>query len=176
MGAFNQWAFEVIYGWSHRYPLLDIVGVFFAEYLAYFLVAAFFVLLYYEKEWPRRFYLFAEGAIAVMLSRGLVTEIIRFFSHHLRPFDAIGIKPLIPESGWSFPSGHMTFYFALAMVVWYTNRKWGQWFLVLTAIMGIARIYVGVHWPLDILGGAAIGVLSAVVVRYLLKTPRSKLL
>ena len=41
--------------------------------------------------------------------------------------------------------------------------------------MGIARIYVGVHWPLDILGGIIIGIASAIFIRRILKSSREKL-
>jgi len=67
------------------------------------------------------------------------------------------------------------FFFTLAMVVFYRNRKWGTWFFIWALINGIARIYVGVHWPLDILGGALIGILSAIFIHWLLRDSREKL-
>jgi undecaprenyl-diphosphatase len=175
MSAFNYSVFQFIYGFAHRSVALDVVGIFFANYLAYFLGLAFLLLVWRQNGWRRKLYLFAEGALAVIVSRGLITEIIRFFYYHPRPFDALGFTPLIPESGASFPSGHMTFFFALAMVVWYANRKWGIWFFVLSALIGVARIYVGVHWPLDILGGIVIGLVSGVFVHWLFKESREKL-
>lgn len=170
--SFNQSVFQAIYGLSHRNFFFDDLGVFLAQYLPYLLVIAFLILIYYEDGWRRRFYLFIEGTMAVIISRGLLTEVIRFFYHHPRPFDALGFTPLIAESGSSFPSGHMTFFFALAIVVWYVNRRWGVWFLFASALVGVARIYVGVHWPLDILGGAAIGILSAMFIHWLLRDAR----
>jgi undecaprenyl-diphosphatase len=61
------------------------------------------------------------------------------------------------------------------MAVWYANRKWGIVYLILVALMGVARIYVGVHWPLDILGGAAIGILSAMIIHWAFDETRQKL-
>ncbi len=175
MSSFNYSVFQFIYHFAHRSVLLDFLGIFFAQYLAYFLVLAFLILAWREAGWRRRFYLFAEGVLAVILSRGLVTEIIRFFYQHPRPFEVFNFTPLIPESGPSFPSGHMTFFFALAMVVWYANREWGIWFFILSAIIGAARIYVGVHWPLDILGGIAIGLACGAAVHWILKSSRESL-
>lgn len=173
--SFNSTVFQFIYHFARRNAFLDVAGVFLANYLAYFLVLGFLALIFYEKGWRRRFYLFAEAALAVILARGLITEAIRFFYYHARPFDALGFTPLVAESGSSFPSGHMTFFFALAMVVWYANRKWGVWYFLLSALIGVARIYVGVHWPLDILGGIAIGIACGALVHWLFGESRRKL-
>lgn len=171
----NQTLFLAIHQFAGRHLWLDDLGIFFAQYLAYFLVAAFLVLAYYQLGWRRKLYVFCEGAIAVMLSRGLVTEVIRLFYHHVRPFSFYNFTPLIQEAGWSFPSGHMAWFFALSLTVWYVNRTWGWWFFGLSFVMGIARIYVGVHWPLDILGGIVVGLLSAWFVHWLLRDVRQKL-
>ncbi len=175
MFSFNQAAFQFIYAAGHRNAFWNVLGIFFAEYLPYLLVLAFLVLVYYQNGWRRKVYLFSEGALAIILARGLVTEAIHFFYHHPRPFVFYGFTPLISESGWSFPSGHAAWFFALAFVVWYANRKWGWWFFALATIMGVARIYVGVHWPLDIAGGAAIGLLCAWFVHWLLMESRKGL-
>jgi len=175
MGNINTALFQWIYGLSHRNVFIDGVGIFFAQYFPYFLIIGFLVLVFYKKGIRQKLYLFCEGVLAVILARGIVTEVIRFFYHHPRPFDALGFTPLIAESGWSFPSGHATFYFALSMTVWFVNRKWGMWYLLAATVMGIARIYVGVHWPLDVLGGALIGIASGVFVHWFLKGPREAL-
>ena len=174
MSSFNLRFFDFIYGFSHRNILLDGVGIFFAQYLAYFLVAGFLILILNQKGTRRKIYVFCEGALAAILARGIITEVIHFF-YHPRPFEALHFIALIPESGPSFPSGHMTFFFALALAVGYTNKKWGAAYFLLAAIMGIARIYVGVHWPLDVLGGMVIGILSAIGIHWLLKDSRNKL-
>ena len=173
MEHFNQIAFSFVHGWAGRSGFFDGLGVFFAEYLAYFMVAGFLVFAYYQKGTRKKIYVFCEGAIAVMLSRGLVTEIIRQFYHHERPFSFFHFVPLIPEAGWSFPSGHMAWFFALSMVIWYVNRKWGYWYFGLSALMGLSRIYVGVHWPYDIIAGMVIGVGSAIFVHWLLRSSRN---
>ena len=157
MAALNQSLFQFIHHFAGRYSLLDDFGIFLSQYLAYFMVAGFLVLVYRENGWRKRLYVFAEGVLAVILARGLLTEIIRFFYHHERPFSFYNFTPLIRESGWSLPSGHAAFFFALGVAVWYRNRAWGGWYLALAVLMGVARIYAGVHWPLDIAAGAAIG-------------------
>jgi undecaprenyl-diphosphatase len=175
MTNLNQTVFQFIHQLAGRHIVLDYLGIFFAQYLPYFLVAAFLVLAYYQYGWRRKLYVFAEGAIAVIISRGLVTEIIRLFIHVPRPFSFYNFTPLIPEAGWGFPSGHAAWFFALSLTVYYVNKKWGWWFFGLSVLMGIARIYVGVHWPLDIIGGAIVGLLSAWFVHWLLRGPRKQL-
>ena len=175
MSSLNHVLFQFIYGLSHRNFLLDDLGIFCAQYLPYLLVLGFLILVFYENGWRRKWYLFSEAAIAIILSRGLLTEIIRFFYNHPRPFAVLGFTPLISESGSSFPSGHAAWFFALAMVIFFRNRKWGMWFFALSLVNGIARIYVGVHWPFDILGGAIVGILSAMFIHWFLGDSRKKL-
>ena len=175
MASLNLSLFQFIHGLSHRIFLLDDLGIFFAQYIPYILVLIFLILVFYEKGWRRKWYIFSEAAIAIILSRGFLTETISFFYNHPRPFDVLGFTPLISESGWSFPSGHAVLLFTLAMVVFYRNRKWGTWFFIWALVNGIARIYVGVHWPLDILGGAVIGILSAIFIHWFLRDSRKKL-
>ena len=150
----------------------DGLGIFLAEWLPYFLVLGFLFLIFTQRGSRHKLYWFAEGAMAIIIARGLVTEVIRFFYHHERPFSFYGFVPLISEAGWSFPSGHAAWFFAMAMTVWFINRKWGAWFFIFAIVNGIARVYVGVHWPLDIVGGAVVGILSALVVHWILKRSR----
>ena len=175
MSALNGILFQWIHQFAGRSIALDWLGIFLAEYLPYLLMVVFLILVFYEKGWRRRFYLFAECAVAIMISRGIVDEVIRFFYHHERPFSFFNFTPLIPEAGWSFPSGHASWFFAVAMIVWYANRKAGIWFFVLAALNGIARVYVGVHWPYDILAGVVVGILSAMLVHRLFRPERELL-
>ncbi len=88
---------------------------------------------------------------------------------------------LIPTSGWSFPSGHAVAGTALyPLLGWLAlrGRGLGAWgyaagFLV-GVFIGLSRLYVGVHWPSDVLAGWAIGVvLSGVAVGRLDSSPRT---
>jgi undecaprenyl-diphosphatase len=71
-------------------------------------------------------------------------------------------KPLVdvPSSG-AFPSGHATTAFACATVIAWGSPRLAVPAFVLAAAIAWSRVYVGVHWPLDVLGGAALGVLIA---------------
>jgi membrane-associated phospholipid phosphatase len=72
-------------------------------------------------------------------------------------------KPLVsvPHSG-SFPSGHAATAFACATVLAVLAPRLAVPAFVLAAVIAWSRVYNGVHWPLDVLGGAALGVLVAI--------------
>jgi undecaprenyl-diphosphatase len=169
MFLLDQRVFQFLYMTAYRNAFWNVFAIFFAEYLPYLMVVAFLVLVYYQNGWRRKVYLFCEAALAIILSRGIVTEVIRYFYHEPRPFSFYGLAPLFNETSWSFPSGHAAWFFALAMVAWFANRKWGWWYFLLALLMGVARVYAGVHWPIDIVGGAVTGIASALFIHWLLK-------
>ncbi|MGD1003543.1 MAG: phosphatase PAP2 family protein [Minisyncoccia bacterium] len=175
MFLLNQTLFPFFYAAGHHNAFSDVLAIFFAEWLPYLLVLAFLVLVYYQKGWRRKVYLFCEAALAIILARGIVTTAIQCFYHEPRPFSFYNFTPLISETGWSFPSAHAAWFFALALVIWFANRKWGWWFFALAVLMGLARIYAGVHWPMDVVGGAAVGLLCAWFVHWLLRGSRKGL-
>jgi undecaprenyl-diphosphatase len=71
----------------------------------------------------------------------------------------------------SFPSGHTATSFGVATIVllmtWGTrNVKWGWLLAVAAACVGVSRIYRGVHWPSDVVGGVCCGVLAGSLVYF----------
>lgn len=63
---------------------------------------------------------------------------------------------------YSFPSGHTMIGMTAAMSVFLYNRFWGGWLLALASLIGFSRLYLFVHFPTDVLAGAAAGILIAV--------------
>jgi undecaprenyl-diphosphatase len=82
-------------------------------------------------------------------------------------------KPLVsvPHSG-AFPSGHTTISFACAMTLTFFVPRAAPLFFLLAAAIGWSRVYVGVHYPLDVLGGAFLGVFVATALRWLVAALR----
>ncbi|MGE4276056.1 MAG: phosphatase PAP2 family protein [Lawsonibacter sp.] len=87
-----------------------------------------------------------------------------------RPWlDVAGLVPLIDEPDpYSFPSGHTCAAFAAAMIFWRALPE--SWVVVkalaitMAVLMGLSRVYVGVHYPSDVLAGAMVGCVCALSV------------
>lgn len=82
-----------------------------------------------------------------------------------RPYEVLGSHAVRPSSlteGLGFVSGHSTVAFACAAVLSpYLSRPWRVVVFGLAATVGISRIVVGAHFPLDVVGGAALGLMLA---------------
>lgn len=95
---------------------------------------------------------------------GLLSQALKRLIERPRPPD-LGAKALDEYlHAYSFPSGHATTSFALAVVAISithgTRRAWIGWLAVVLALMiGYSRVYRGVHYPSDVLGGALLGAL-----------------
>ncbi|MEK7624429.1 MAG: phosphatase PAP2 family protein [Patescibacteria group bacterium] len=170
MNSFDYSLFQIINGLARQNKFLDGLAIFLADYFQYLLIIlAIFLFFLKEKNWRRLIFVGSVFALSVILARGLITEIFRFFYSRPRPFIFLDFSPLVSQNPTgSFPSGHMTFYFVLALTVFLINKKWGWFFAGSVILMGLARIFVGVHWPSDILGGILIAVISYFLIKKIL--------
>ena len=148
--------------------------VFLGSYLIFFIVIVFFFLVWKESNLKKRIFLLNFFILAEILSRGIFTELIRFFYNRPRPFSILGIETLISHSAsHSFPSGHAAFAFTLALVVFLINKKRGWFFLAAALLISLSRIMAGIHWPSDILASLIISLVSFLMV-YSLVLPLKK--
>jgi membrane-associated phospholipid phosphatase len=122
--------------------------------------------------------LLAYELILGTLTLWLVVELVKFIIHRQRPFirltqaRIVGYRPI----GRSFPSGHTSeaFFMATLMAQHFHSDIWGVLLLSLAAVLvGITRLYVGAHYPRDVLAGAILGsawgLLGVIVDGYVLK-------
>lgn len=103
--------------------------------------------------------------------------ILKHLVGSLRPFDALqNVHQLFPESGFAFPSGHATFFSALAAAMYMYHKKVGIMFGVGALLIGLARIIGGVHFPIDIVGGYILGISISCVAYYFIRLIGKKIL
>lgn len=107
--------------------------------------------------------------VTVLLGAGVLNGLVKSFFQRARPTD---IEHLVEQGGYAFPSGHsmgsMIIYGGLLFLITrYINSQrsyWpvGKWILsIVTGLfilsIGLSRIYLGVHFPTDVIGGFALG-------------------
>ncbi len=163
----NLYFFNLINQFASKWSCLDAVGVFFADYFQYFVVASLAILLVvnFNKYWKVVALSLFAGAFARMF-----IEIIYFIYPTTRPFGLMNINQLISHSvNNSFPSGHATLFFALATIIFLYNKKAGALYFLFAVLISLARVFCGVHWPIDVLGGAVVGILISLGINYLYK-------
>ncbi len=152
---------------------LDWLGIFLAEYLPYVIITFLFIyFLWFKKERLKNIIMFSVAFSSGLIARFVVKSFILIFYQRPRPYVALQsvhklISTSLSENWQSFPSGHTIFFFALATAVYFHNKKLGWLLIVTSAIIGIARVFVGVHYPGDIIVGAGLGILTAYFVQAL---------
>ena len=133
--------------------------IFGAKYL--FLLSPILVLFFFFKlsfEMRKRVAIFALISVPLAL---ILFALARMIWFNPRPFMLSGVAPLIPhDPGNGFPSGHTLFTAILATLVTYFNRKTAAVLWIITLVVGVSRVYAGVHHLVDIGGSILIALLS----------------
>lgn len=149
-------------------PILDFLANIASAVGEQTFVIAVILYIFYNYDKKKGFGLFTSVLFAV-LGMGILKAVVRA----PRPFqvlESIDGKRLETATGYSFPSGHTTtgaaFYTALALT--FKKRPVSILCAVMMALVGLSRLYLGVHWPIDVFAGLLLGVtISFTVSRYL---------
>jgi len=106
------------------------------------------------------------GLVSLIISHLLVDYLIKDLIARPRPFLELSQARVLvtPPTSFSFPSGHSSHGFAVATTWIGLRHRLGIPALILAALIAFSRIYVGVHYPLDVLGGLVVGVAVGAVV------------
>jgi undecaprenyl-diphosphatase len=108
---------------------------------------------------------FAAAALAYV-----VNFVIHQIHDRARPYEAHAIRhPWSSSTDASFPSDHTSLSFAIAFAVLAFDRTVGAIFLALAAVIGVGRLFIGAHYPGDVLAGVLVGLVAAFVVVRLLR-------
>lgn len=180
----NNQIFFALYNLTHRSLFLDKLFIFIAHTFPYIviLLVGVFLLFHHEvlsykrrfdnegiwdsfkilqKKWHEIVLIFFSG-----ISAWCVAALIKIIIVAPRPFSVFPeIVPLLRPNDFSFPSGHATFFMALGVAVFLNHKKAGFYFIFSALLIGLARIIIGVHFPLDIFIGFLLGAIIAYFVR-----------
>jgi len=128
--------------------------------------------------YPEHFFKIAmAGAITFLFTDQLSSHLIKPIFHRLRPCNnaEIGARLLTEYcgSGWSFVSSHAANSFGMAAFV-SSVRNWRRQTVLILGIwatlVAFSQVYVGVHFPADVTGGAILGVAIGSITAFILKT------
>ncbi|MTD32643.1 undecaprenyl-diphosphatase [Paludibacterium denitrificans] len=168
MEHWNHSLFLLINAGSHPSTATIQIAMFLAQWLIYS-IPLLLVWLWVKGDRTER-----SAAINSALGVGLalaIGQIITMVWPHPRPF-MIGLGHALlehkPEA--SFPSDHATVFFTLGFGMMLSGlRKFGGFVLLSGALVGWSRVFLGVHFPMDIIGASLVALPSAWLVRQLLR-------
>lgn len=116
--------------------------------------------------------------LALLLSLLINNITLKNLVARIRPYETVeGLVPLIPRPwDYSFPSGHTGSSFASAWVLYRRfPKRFGIPALILAALIGLSRLYLGVHFPTDVLFGVFSGIISGFLAELLVELAADKI-
>jgi undecaprenyl-diphosphatase len=161
--------FHWINGFAGHSPWLDALMIACAKYAPLVFAA---ILLGCWATWrPRLQRAAALAGVAALLALG-IGQFVGMLLPRARPYDVTQATVLVihaPDT--SFPSDHAILAFAVTVVLASASRRLGGWLALFSAVVLFSRIYIGVHYPSDVIGGALVGSLVAWGVLRLARAP-----
>ena len=150
--------FFIIFSLNHKNIALDQLMIFSAEYLIYITLLMMFLLAFKGSVKEKKSLLLALISFPIVI---LLIKLIHLFLVIDRPCVEYDISPLILlEPDASFPSRHASIISAIAFSYLALRSKWYPLMLTVVLLIGVSRVYVGVHFPIDILGGMIVGIIA----------------
>jgi len=153
-----------------QYPALDLAAIFVANYVIFLLVFSIAATWFFKSDRATlRFRAISCGlavAAGLVLNQGILHLVSR-----VRPYD-LGVTHLIVEKSAdpSFPSDHATVVFAIAFMLIVLRDRFAIPYLIIATVVALARVFVGVHFFSDVVGGSMTAIIGTVVVRILYKS------
>lgn len=164
----NETIFRYFNSFAGQFEWLDKAVVFSAETLGIIFLIGLVIFLFYHEHKRQGFHNVIVVFGAILFAWG-VSWVIKHVYPFPRPFIALeNVTKLIDYGGMdSFPSGHATFFSAMATVLYFYHKKIALFYALGAVLIGVSRIVAGIHWPLDILAGYVLGGVAATLVYYL---------
>ena len=168
----NIHLFRYINDLGKQYTFLNIPMILIAEYMVYFLAIATLLLWFSSKKKNRMMVLCAMVSFLFAEIGGKIAGILH---SNYQPFEELlNVNKLIEKTvDNSFPSDHTILFFSICLSFYLFKRGIWLFWVILALIVGISRIWVGVHYPMDVFVGAFIATMSSILVYLIL--PKLKL-
>jgi len=174
----NQFDIHLFLWLNGRYtPWLDPIMIWITERNSWFPLYALLIgwLIFQYRKQAIGFILTIIFSVA--LADQVASSVFKPLFHRLRPCHELSLQALIHpvvECGgqYGFVSSHASTTFALATILWLMLGKrhpWLQWGFLWAAIVSYSRIYVAAHYPIDVLAGTGVGILSATLCVFVLR-------
>ncbi len=156
----DQQIFLAVNGLVGHWRWLDQLGLFFAD-KAIYVLGLVILVLWVKKHVRRHVYL----AIASAALSRLGIELLKRWIDRPRPYEHLSVHQLLAdnEHGTSFPSGHAVIVFSFAFAFYGTKYFWPLF--VAACLVSLARVFVGVHYPADIVVGGLIALITVYVMK-----------
>ena len=170
MDKIQQIDFKILkYIYLHRYHDADNFLIYLSNHTTFVTIAVFLLIVLYNR-YKKIFtwYQIILGIVSILLA-ALSTNIIKILAERLRPHDVYNLFYVpVDAGGYSFPSGHTTEVFALALVIHYLfkNKFLTILFYLWAIIIAYTRMAFAAHFPTDILGGIFVGSLAVYFIFY----------
>ncbi len=156
-----------------QWQWLDMVGIIFSDFLIFSFPLIIILIYFFSNKRNKLIWVLIKVVLSTVLSivlSYLISQLVarpRPFVDHQEIYQLA--KFIIGLKDFSFPSDHATVAFAMTLSVLVDWRKFGLILLGLALLVGLSRIFVGVHYPSDILGGIVVAIISVTGVEYVLE-------
>ncbi|MED0987763.1 undecaprenyl-diphosphatase [Bacillus paramycoides] len=156
--------FNFINNKVQQYPLIDHIMIVLAEYVQY--AFGLLIILLWIKNKTNYRVIAVQTLFSIMLAYS-INRIVEMFIYRERPFISHSIKQLVDHTAnSSFPSDHATAAIVIATTLWISAFSFKYiWFLLAVGV-AFSRVWVGVHYPFDVITGIVHGILIALFVHY----------
>lgn len=162
MQALDLKIFQLINQFAGKWHLIDTLMIAIAKFGPLLFAIPLLYLWFKEGNEDKRVAILSVISLAAAL---LINQIIGHIYFRPRPFVFHDVNLLLPKSpDPSFPSDHATFSFAIASLVWLWDKRIGILTVALGFLVALSRVFVGTHYPFDVLGGTLIGSIFGLVV------------
>lgn len=176
MQAWNESVFRAIWSATGNSFLLDSLAVIVSRYLGYAAIIGAILLLISNPDWRMKVLNLCKLFLALVLIRGVLTSLIKFFYESKRPAEVLNIDPLVKAIGNSFPAENMVTLFIFVTLSFAISKRWGLVFLGISLLSGLAQIFSGIHWPQDVVGGALMGIVGVLIINLISRKYERKII